>query len=53
MLDGRLLVNAHIHAARLPTLKPAWRAWAEQFGQPGWTAAYSEDGTVVRPPWMT
>jgi uncharacterized protein len=46
MLDGRLLIDAHVHAARLPTLKPAWRAWAEQFGQPGWTAAYTEDGTV-------
>lgn len=46
MLDGRLLIDAHVHAARLPTLKPAWRSWAEQFGQPGWTAAYTEDGTV-------
>ena len=47
MLDGRLLIDAHVHAARLPTLKPAWRAWAEEFGQPGWAGAYSEDGTVV------
>ena len=47
MLDGRWLIDAHVHAARLPTLKPAWRAWAEQFGQPGWPAAYTEDGTVA------
>jgi predicted TIM-barrel fold metal-dependent hydrolase len=32
MLDGRPLIDAHVHAARLPTLKPAWRAWAGQFG---------------------
>ena len=32
MLDGRPLIDAHVHAARLPTLKPAWRAWADQFG---------------------
>ena len=32
MLDGRPLIDAHVHAARLPTLKPAWRTWADQFG---------------------
>jgi predicted TIM-barrel fold metal-dependent hydrolase len=32
MLDGRPLVDAHVHAARLPTLKPAWAGWAHQFG---------------------
>jgi hypothetical protein len=32
MLDGRPLVDAHVHAARLPTLKPAWRRWAYEFG---------------------
>ncbi len=32
MLDGRLLVDVHLHAARLPTLKPAWRQWAHDFG---------------------
>lgn len=31
MLDGRPLVDAHLHAARLPTLKPAWRQWARDF----------------------
>jgi uncharacterized protein len=32
MLDGYPLVDAHVHAARLPTLKPAWRQWAHDFG---------------------
>jgi len=32
MLDGLPLIDTHIHAARLPTLKPAWRAWAHDFG---------------------
>src|ERR1700736_2355246 len=32
MLDGRALIDVHVHAARLPTLKPAWREWAHEFG---------------------
>jgi uncharacterized protein len=32
MLDGHRLVDAHVHAARLTTLKPAWRQWAHDFG---------------------
>ncbi|MEJ7702811.1 MAG: amidohydrolase family protein [Geodermatophilaceae bacterium] len=32
MLDGHVLVDAHIHAAAIPTLKPAWRQWAQDFG---------------------
>ncbi|MGP4026015.1 amidohydrolase family protein [Actinomadura sp. 3N407] len=32
MLDGRPLVDVHMHVARLPTLKPAWRRWANDFG---------------------
>jgi uncharacterized protein len=47
MLDGRLLIDAHVHAPRLSTLKPAWRGWAEQFGQPGWAGVFAEDGTVI------
>jgi predicted TIM-barrel fold metal-dependent hydrolase len=31
-LDGHLLVDVHLHAARLPTLKPAWKQWAHDFG---------------------
>jgi len=43
MLDGRLLVDAHLHPARLPTLKAAWHSWAEQFGQPGWRSVFDSD----------
>ncbi|GAA4627783.1 amidohydrolase family protein [Actinoallomurus vinaceus] len=32
MLDGRPLIDAHTHPARLPTLKAAWRGWATEFG---------------------
>jgi len=46
MLEGRLLIDAHVHPARLDTVKPAWRAWAEQFGQPGWQSVF-RDGRVI------
>jgi uncharacterized protein len=32
MLDGRLLVDAHVHVARLPTLSADWREWVRAFG---------------------
>ena len=32
MLDGMPLIDVHLHAARLPTLKPAWTRWAHDFG---------------------
>jgi uncharacterized protein len=47
MLDGRLLIDAHLHPPRLSTLKPAWMRWAEQFGAPGWRSAFDADGVVV------
>jgi predicted TIM-barrel fold metal-dependent hydrolase len=31
-LDGRLLVDAHVHVARLRTLSEDWQAWARTFG---------------------
>jgi predicted TIM-barrel fold metal-dependent hydrolase len=47
MLDGRPLVDAHLHAARLPTLKPAWRQWAEDFGDPSVRdQVYDTAGTI-------
>ena len=47
MLDGRMLIDAHLHPARLPTLKPAWLEWADRFGQGRWRAAYGPDGAVI------
>jgi hypothetical protein len=35
VLDGHVLVDAHVHVPLLTTLKPAWVAWARQFGRPG------------------
>ena len=47
MLDGRPLVDVHLHAARLPTLKPAWQTWARDFGDGGLLdEVYTADGTV-------
>jgi predicted TIM-barrel fold metal-dependent hydrolase len=35
VLDGHLLVDAHVHVPHLDTLAPAWVDWARQFGRPG------------------
>lgn len=47
-IDGREVVDAHVHVPRLSTLKPSWLTWAEQFsrGYP-WRQAYSEDGDPI------
>ena len=48
MFDGMPLVDAHVHAPRLSTLKPAWREWAARFaGRYDWRSAYDEDGVPV------
>jgi predicted TIM-barrel fold metal-dependent hydrolase len=47
MLDGRMLVDAHLHPARLPTVSAAWLGWAERFGAPGWREVYGPDGTII------
>ncbi len=47
MIDGLPLVDVHLHAARLPTLKPAWRRWADDFGGTSIIErVYDPDGTV-------
>lgn len=35
MLDGRVLVDAHVHVPVLGSLAPAWKDWARDFGRPG------------------
>ncbi len=48
MLDGHLLVDVHLHPARLPTIKPAWHTWAGDFGDAAVLArVYDADGTPV------
>jgi uncharacterized protein len=45
MLDGRPLVDVHLHAARRPTLKPTWDRWVQGFGA-GIEHLYDAGGTV-------
>jgi len=48
MLDGMPLVDAHVHAPRLSTLKPAWREWAARFGGDyDWRSVYDAAGDPV------
>ncbi len=49
MLDGRPLVDAHMHAARLPTLKPAWTRWAHDFGGTSVLEAIYDPGGTIDP----
>ena len=46
MLDGVPLVDVHLHPARLPTLKPSWDVWVQDFDSPALRDLYDADGTV-------
>jgi uncharacterized protein len=46
MLDGRHLVDAHLHAARLPGLKLPWETWVQDYDRPEVRALYDDDGAV-------
>lgn len=50
MLHGRPLVDVHLHAARLPTLKPAWKQWAHDFGG-GTDEVYDAGGSWTSARW--
>jgi predicted TIM-barrel fold metal-dependent hydrolase len=45
-LDGRPLVDVHLHPARLGTLKPPWDVWVQGFDSPRLRSLYDEHGTV-------
>jgi len=46
MLDGHVLVDAHVHVPHLSTLAPAWVDWAKQFGPAGiLDRVWAPDGT--------
>jgi len=47
LLNGIPLIDTHVHAARLPTLKESWREWAAQYGSPSLLELYDEEGTLV------
>ena len=46
MLDGHVLVDAHVHVPVLSSVAPAWGEWAQRFGPPGiLTEVWRPDGT--------
>ena len=49
MLDGMPLVDAHVHAARLPTLRPAWKEWAHEFGDVAAMEEVYDPGGTINP----
>jgi uncharacterized protein len=49
VLDGRLLVDAHVHVPVLGTLAPAWQDWARTFGRPGLLAELWDGDGRPRP----
>jgi len=46
MLDGRALIDVHLHPARLDGLKLSWDTWVQGFDGPALKALYDEDGRV-------
>ena len=49
MLDGHLLVDAHVHVPVLGSLAPAWIAWARDFGPDGILEDLWDRNGVPRP----
>jgi predicted TIM-barrel fold metal-dependent hydrolase len=48
VFDGCTVIDAHVHAPSLGTLRPAWLQWADEFsGDHPWRSAY--DGQSVDP----
>lgn len=46
MLDGRRLIDVHLHPANLAGLKLSWDVWVQRFDSPRLQALYDEDGAV-------
>ena len=49
MMDGRFLVDAHVHAPNLHTVSPSWYRWAQDFGRPGLADEIWRPDGVPRP----
>jgi uncharacterized protein len=48
MIDGRTVIDAHMHVPRLSTVSPAWLQWACDFGQDApWREVFGADGDPV------
>ncbi|MCW2658515.1 MAG: Amidohydrolase 2 [Jatrophihabitans sp.] len=46
MLDGRPLIDVHLHPARLDGLKLPWEVWVQDFDSPALRELYRDDNTV-------
>ena len=46
MIDGRPLIDVHLHPARLTSLKPSWAVWLQGFDRPELKRLYDPAGTV-------
>jgi predicted TIM-barrel fold metal-dependent hydrolase len=46
VIDGRKLIDVHLHPARLPELKLPWDVWVQDFGTPELERLYDSSGTV-------
>lgn len=49
MLDGHVLVDAHLHPARLPTVRPSWHQWTQDLGDPSVLTDVYDGAGRVRP----
>jgi hypothetical protein len=48
MIDGRTVIDAHMHVPRLSTVSPAWLQWAVDFGQDApWREVFGVSGDPV------
>lgn len=48
MIQDTIVVDAHVHAPRLATLKSAWLDWADTYARDHpWRSAYDDAGNVV------
>ncbi|HEY3734840.1 MAG TPA: amidohydrolase family protein [Streptosporangiaceae bacterium] len=49
MLDGHVLVDAHMHIGRLETVGEGWRRWVAEFGDSGLIERFYDPGGAVVP----
>jgi uncharacterized protein len=47
MIDGRPLIDVHLHPAHQSSLKLPWPTWVADFGGPDLEALYADDGSVL------
>jgi predicted TIM-barrel fold metal-dependent hydrolase len=46
MLDGRPLIDVHLHAARRAGMKPSWDVWVQGFDSPALRELYDATGAI-------